>query len=597
MCGITGYIGKNPINFHDFYDAHNKISHRGPDGEGFITKNEDKYELLAGPKTPKELQINKHILAGGQSKFVLGHHRLSIQDLSASGHQPMIFNELVLAFNGEIFNFIEIKDELRNQGYSFTTGTDSEVILKSYDYWGKDCFKKFEGMWSIVILDKKRNELLLTRDRFGIKPLYYFHDSSQLIFGSEIKFIKPLVSPSYNQSAINKFIKYGDIDCRQQTFFENVRSINPSYIYRINLSSLEISKSKISYNNIQESINDFDTAKERFRDHLIQSVNLRLRSDVPYGLMLSGGLDSNAILSTMIKILNGKKKIETYTYLSKDGEGEDFLAEKSIELNQKYISSNILEFENQKIQSDYSQTILVQDQPIRSFSPVAQRIIYKEVNKIGITKVLLNGQGADEFLGGYNKQIDFYLASLLLNFSYAEYMEECHAFEKKNRLKEHVKILAKHFLNLDKSQSSEYWSLDTMRSCFLNNIYHRNLPEFLRYDDHNSMSNSIESRLPFLDFKLTDFIFSQNTTHKISNGKTKKLLREAVKESIIQEIYNGKNKYGFGTSQETLLNGPLSAWAKERLNPKLFKNPEKFIHNDMSLLRVISLSEWENLCL
>ncbi|OOF20752.1 hypothetical protein BZJ19_16950, partial [Salinivibrio proteolyticus] len=230
MCGITGFFSyKNKCSTTDFYNAHRKIAHRGPDDEGFIYRDSNGgLENIIGCDTISELRNRDLITNKSPSSLIIGHRRLSILDLTSQGHQPFSYVDLHLTYNGEIFNYVELRDELISVGYTFETQTDTEVFLKSYHYWGEDAFNKFNGMWAAAIYDSSKDCLLLTRDRFGIKPLYYSFIDSNFIFGSEIKFVSSFMDKLYpNEQMVYDYIEHGYISHTSDTFFAGIHQINP----------------------------------------------------------------------------------------------------------------------------------------------------------------------------------------------------------------------------------------------------------------------------------------------------------------------------------------------------------------------------------
>src|SRR3989339_854415 len=230
MCGGSGFFSyQNTVDPKRFYQAHLKLKHRGPDDEGFVYQNYDKtIEALRGDDTVKELAGYEHIVNKDKSGLIMGHRRLSIIDLTPLGHQPYRYEGLCLVYNGEIYNYIEIREVLKSQGYCFTTSADSEVFLKAFHCWGTEAFCRFNGMWAAAIYDSQKDQLTLTRDRFGIKPLYYSFVDDNLIFGSEIKFISSFFDKLYvNREMVCQYLRYSYSDHTQQTMFRDVLQIEP----------------------------------------------------------------------------------------------------------------------------------------------------------------------------------------------------------------------------------------------------------------------------------------------------------------------------------------------------------------------------------
>ena len=244
MCGFTGIISKEKICRTKFLAAHDKLDHRGQDDEGFITlEKSGNYLQLKGNKTSKELQNLPDILKTEPHNILFGHHRLSIIDLSANGHQPMIDGDFALIYNGILYNYEELREELISKGVTFKSQTDTEVILKSFKFWGRSCFPKFDGMWSVAIFDKSNNELTLGRDPFGIKPLYYATVGNKFIFASEIKFIHSFIEkPNLDIDTAYDYLRYSHLDHTERTFIQGVKSLPASSILQFRKGEIEIDK-------------------------------------------------------------------------------------------------------------------------------------------------------------------------------------------------------------------------------------------------------------------------------------------------------------------------------------------------------------------
>ena len=284
MCGIAGVINLNnkPVDQNQIKFMLKKIKHRGPDDEGIYCKN----------------------------NFGFGHVRLSIQDLSKAGHQPMYSNDkrYCIIFNGEIYNFIELKNEL-NHYYEFKTKTDTEVILAAYQKWGEACLEKFNGDWAFVIYDSLKNEFFGARDRYGIKPFYYFIDDDQYMFASEIKAIIPLIKEkSQNHRAIYDYLVYNRTDQTEATFFNKIFKLKHGYYFKITDNQYSLYK----WYNLKEKLTPVSLSFDQYREEIKSAISIRLRSDVPVGVSLSGGIDSSAVTSIVYNDLN-LKGIKTFS--------------------------------------------------------------------------------------------------------------------------------------------------------------------------------------------------------------------------------------------------------------------------------------------
>jgi asparagine synthase (glutamine-hydrolysing) len=545
MCGITGfYSNKNKVNAKKYYEAHIKIAHRGPDDEGFIYKTKDNLlKHLIGDDTIDELQSMENILTQDDSSLILGHRRLSIIDLSSHGHQPFKYEDLYLVYNGEIFNYIELREELIQNGYVFNTQSDTEVFLKAYHYWGADAFNKLNGMWAAAIYDNKNETITLTRDRFGIKPLYYSLVNGNLIFGSEIKFIASFFENLYvEEESVKDFLKHNYIEHNQKTFYKDILQLE-SGNYAICDKSIKLEIR--AYWNLEPKTNNIDISNT-----LIDSVKLRMRSDVPIGTLLSGGIDSSLITGIMKKDLDAK---ELHTFSAVFQEYPEFSEEHLIKENVSFLKTqhHYIHPTVDDLKEDFRDLLYTQELPMRSFAIYSQYSIYKYINKNTNVKVLLNGQGADEIFSGYSDHGYFYIASLLQSFKIIDLIKEANLLSKNNGqnissiLFRTFKILVKHYLKYSKHK---------FKDIFQNKLYldlsFSALKEYLHYDDRNSMRFSLESRVPFLDFQLVQHAFAIENNIKYSDATTKKVLRVIGKKYVSQKVLDNKKKMGFISPQE-----------------------------------------------
>jgi asparagine synthase (glutamine-hydrolysing) len=299
MCGITGYFSyQNKVQPKSFYQAHLLLKHRGPDDEGFISLQNNNIEFLRGDDSNTQILKQKHINESQETNLLLGHRRLSIIDLSTDGHQPFEFKGLYLTYNGEIYNYIELRDELKTKGYSFQTQTDTEVFLKAYHCWGVEAFNKFNGMWAAGIYHKKENKLVLTRDRFGVKPLYYSYQNNRLFFASEVKFIRKFIKVSLNKKVAQAYLDDCLLDYSKETFFNEINELEPAHFLEFDNENVQIKKYWTFQPKIDKSIS-YDEAKQKVSQLFDKAIDYRMRADVEVGSLLSGGLDSNAIVGNL----------------------------------------------------------------------------------------------------------------------------------------------------------------------------------------------------------------------------------------------------------------------------------------------------------
>ena len=553
MCGISGFIEVNKSNKSKdiIKKMTSKLRHRGANDYGIEAVSEKPF-------------------------IYFGHTRLSIIDLTHAAHQPMQTDDknLTLIFNGEIYNYIELRDKLILSGIEFKTKSDTEVVLRAYERYGFDCFKKFNGMWSIAIFDNVNNTLVLSRDRFGKKPLYYYKTESSIIFASEIKslFEHPKVKENPNYKKIYKYLStnYRYIDIDEESFFQDIFSIPKSSYVVINSDcNMKVYRYwSLDIDSVNKGISD-DDAVSKFREILIDAVRIRLRSDVKVGCMLSGGLDSTSITSIAYKILNNN--IETFSGITGDVEGV-YDETKYIEevVNDIKAKSNFIHIDPGNIFDVINEMLDFHDEPICTVSWYGLYLINKEIKNMNVP-VILNGHGGDELLGGYwdHYHYNFYdirdnkdicsseINSWLVNHN--------RSFEEIGKFSEHIdKYVRNNYRNDDKfidysSCFNNEFILKNKKNIDLKppnsksllskrlylELMHETVPASLRAEDRNTMSQSLESRSPFLDYRLVEFCFSLPNKFKIRGGIGKWILRESMKGILAEKVRTRKDKAGF----------------------------------------------------
>ena len=587
MCGISGIynLEGSKVNEETLHQMTDIISYRGPDGFGYWY-NDDK-------------------------SLGLGHRRLSIIDLSEAGHQPMTYMDLTITFNGEIYNYLEIKKELQAKGYQFNTESDTEVLLAAYHLKGKNCLKEIDGMFSFAIWDNNKKELFCARDRFGEKPFYYYYDGKQFVFGSEIKQLfsygitrelNPTTLHSYcsAQTLINPY----DLS---ETFYKKVFQIEHSHWLTITADKKLITDKywDIDYKNINYNLS-FDKAIEEFNHLLVESVKRRLRSDVTVGTSLSGGLDSTTIAGIICRS-NEKVRLNTFTasfpgFEKDETEFISIFKNRYTNISDHYVTPNVEEF------TDDLETLLFhQDEPIPDTSIYAQYRVMKLAKQNNVT-VLLDGQGADEYLAGYYqywpvklremfaKRDKNYLAEKMRSkelIGSAQNIDKNLAFllrypslhkslsYLKNNIVSKKPIAFQSPLQQDyfkplvvKNNSELSW--DKLNDVLYSSIFKNGIQNLLRFADRNSMASSREVRLPFLERKLVEFVFSLPSNFKMQDGWSKFILRSSQDKYLPPEICWKKKKIGFATPQSDWVKSPklllLDKDKKEQLNNlKLFK--------------------------
>lgn len=571
MCGISGIITNSyDANGENFASANNVMAHRGPDDEGYAFSYDGiSFEAAKGHDSIPAYNGLKHIEQVVSAKVIFGHRRLSIIDIGHAGHQPAMMDNVILSYNGEIYNYLELRDELLSAGYSFETNTDTEVFLVAYMHWGVDAFKKFNGMWAAAIYDCSNGEVVLTRDRFGIKPLYYKLENGCLYFASELKFFKRIgVQLRENKEAIYHYVRHSITDYDDSTFFDGIYSVNPGEYLIYNQRCLE-AKSYWSEDDLFNASVDQKSLGQTFVD----SVKLRLRSDVPVGALLSGGVDSSTIVATVSKI-NGLENFRTFSAVFDDVEISERKYVEATAASLKF-DPNFVYPTAQDLVENIDRLIEVQEQPFRSLSVLSQFLIYKHVSKNSLIKVLLNGQGADEVFTGYSEHYVFDLISDVYCFRLQRAMRKLVRL-KRSKDMSYLKLiiwisrvyLSSHYNNFYKSslyketfKSKKIFKknkrLSYLKSKLLHGIQVTALKEYLRYEDRNSMFFGLESRLPFLDYRMVQYGFSLPDEALIENGWTKMPIRNLESSRLPKSVSWRTDKAGFPS--------PQSIWQRREL--------------------------------
>ncbi len=596
MCGILAYFNRNGISEKELKQSLNalqKIKHRGPDGEGVVlinTKSGSFHNLITNetPDAVLENKISFNEALSLEYDLILGHRRLSIIDVSTNGHQPMHHpNGNWILFNGEIYNYIELRDELRSANFKFKTDSDTEVIHAAYQHWGEKCVAKFNGMFTIVMFDAKTKNLFIANDRFGVKPLYYINDNSKLLLCSEIKQVKAFdFSTTLNTKAISVYLKDHYLDYNEETFYNEVDRFKPSCYSQIDLSrNCEVKE--IPYYEIGDTKPQISKDPVGQFSSLFESaVKLRLRSDVPVGFASSGGLDSSSVLYTAHKLLSGNNSnpdLSTFSAIFPGMEGDESEFIKLIEKDLKIRSHYINPLEEFNI-PDFEKHIYHQDFPVQSTSYYAEWCVARMVSKQNV-KVLLIGQGGDEILAGYHHHFYRYCRQLILGGKILKYLSLLKKYAEvkgidKNEI--HKKIINEVKLslkfkaglaNLGNALSNKWNRADQLTDLLKMDLVEFTLPTYLRSDDRDGMAFGLETRHPFLDYRLVDLCFSMPNDLKIKDGWQKWILREAM-PSMPEAIQYRKDKKGYTT--------PQALWISK--NKPAFESYLPLIPNDLKAL-------------
>lgn len=636
MCGISGFISPHAIDAKLLADMTNVSKYRGPDGEGYAVFG----------NSINEAALADNNLLREKSKFDfnigLGHRRLAIIDLSTDGLQPLKYrNRFLITFNGEIFNYKELREELKQLGHHFQTQTDTEVACAAIAEWGIESFNKMNGMWAIVFVDCLKGDVIISRDRFGIKPLYYLtSQDGTFFFSSEAKQLLQIdkKNPSLNHEAAASFLGYGLSDYSEATFFKGIYELRGGQFLRFHLSTLPRPIAKTWY---LPDLSPLDLENNqlinRFSEIFDSSISLRLRADVPIGSCLSGGLDSSSIVETIYRKLtnpNGTSVQNTFSFIPND---EKFSERKYIDfvLSGKNLNSHIINPSPSELEESLDAIAFHQDFPFASTSILAQWFVFKNANQNGV-KVMLDGQGADEILGGYHSFFKVHLYSLFKNLQFGKFKKECVSLHKnhqyglnfilgslalgllpysiekilRNILREnngHPEYLHKNF-HIDNPRSYRKMNICSIKDLSLDQIKRSNLPMLLRYEDRNSMAHGIEARVPFLDYRLVEFSLRLPVNQIINEGMTKVILRKSMEKNLSHEIVFRKDKMGFITPEETwfknnpnffktILNNSVVE-SSELFSKKLSVDFEKFIKGEIpysqAFWRVISFGLWKS---
>ena len=599
MCGITGIINKYPKSpeLGLLKKMADKISHRGPDDEDSFIDN----------------QIGFY------------HKRLSIIDIK-NGRQPMTSGTNTIVFNGEIYNYIELRDSLISRGYKFKTSSDTEVILKMYEEYGKKCVELLNGMFAFVIYDKARSGIFIARDHFGIKPLYFNDNKDHFIFGSEIKAIleHPSVKAEPDYDSMNEYLTFQFV-LGDKTLFKGIKKLLPGHYMTINLNSMQ--SNLVKYWEPNFSV-DHDHTKHFFVNELKRllddTIRIQLRSDVPVGTYLSGGMDSSIVTLISAKYLDN---LQTFTGAFK--ESKDF--------DETEYAQKVAKKANAKIHTIYPtasdftellpQLIYHLDEPVAGPGSFPQFMVSR-LAKENVT-VALGGQGGDEIFGGYARYMVAYfeqaikgailesneegehivsLSSIIPNLPYIHrYIPMIKDFWSKGAFEE---MDRRYFHLLDRSNASmDYFTDDFKRDFDKEKVFGRfqeifndpdtksyynkmthfdmfgSLPGLLQVEDRVSMAASLESRVPLLDRRIVDLISGVPAAMKFKGGEMKHFLKKAVKDILPPSIFNRKDKMGFPVPLHLWMkNGEVSDFVREILQSQKAKERGIFNSDKIDLL-------------
>ncbi len=543
------------------------LQHRGPDGEG----------VWQNP---------------GQD-VLLGHRRLAVIDLGAAAAQPMHYlNRYTIVHNGEIYNYRELRSFLQQQDYIFKSQSDTEVILAAYDFWKERCLQHFDGMFAFAIWDEKEKTLFAARDRFGEKPFYYFENGSYFLFASEMKALWAAgVEKEVQEKSLLNYLALGQVQNaadKEYTFYKNIWALPPAHYLKY-IPALQKTTIKRYWQLDKENQTDIsaEEAIEKFNVLFLNSVKRRLRSDVAVGTSLSGGLDSSSI-TAVISGINGAANTQKTFSAVFPGFAKDESSFISMVTQQFNSSAYSVEPAAEELVQQFEKLCWHQEEPFVSSSIFAQYKVFELAKQQGVT-VLLDGQGADETLAGYNKYIRWFLQDLFthnyagernnairslkqnqipFSFGIKNYLAAFLPMHTAMYLERREYNLVKHQPDIEPAflqqhlRGKEWEGIHKSPVTKLNDILHYNVTEFgleelLRYADRNSMAHGREVRLPFLDHTLVEFVFSLPPFYKINEGYTKWLLRKAMDEKLPAAIVWRKDKVGYEPPQKQWMETPL----------------------------------------
>jgi asparagine synthase (glutamine-hydrolysing) len=558
MCGLCGVVelGRPPerSTVEGWLDD---LAHRGPDGRGLFADD-----------------------AGA----CLGHLRLAIIDLSDAGLQPMADGSLQLLHNGEIYNYLELREELRGKGHRFRTETDTEVILAAYREWGERCVERLNGMWAFVIWNGDRRTLFASRDRLGVKPFYYRRDGGRFAFASEPWLLR---RGGANLHAVRDYLEQGYLDQDEETFFDGVVRLPPAHSLTFGPDGLRLQR----YWQLEPRDPPADPVAA-VRETFLDAVRLQLRSDVPVGTCLSGGIDSSAIAVGVRH--HGHERQKTVTAYFEDA-GFDERPYAQAVVDRTGAEAHWVSFTPSELVDDLPAIVQAQGEPFGSTSICASWYVMREAKRAGLT-VMLDGQGGDELFGGYRAFFGYRLADLLRGGRLGEATAELRAFAAVNgprwaavalvgphvpervrlaaraRLRGAAALAAPELRQLETPAASNGSVFpDRLRRQLQLVLTRRGLPELLRYEDRNSMAHSLEARVPLLDHRLVELAFALDGSELIRRGETKSVLRRALADLLPPAVRDRRDKLGFATPEPRFFRSALGDLAADVFASRSFR--------------------------
>ena len=543
MCGIAGYYGLQIPDQNRLQQTSNVLRHRGPDGEGIYTH-----------------QFQKNGVA-------LVHRRLAIIDLDERSNQPFRLDKCVLVFNGEIYNYLELRLELANLGHAFRTSGDTEVLAHALKQWGIAALDRLEGMWAFAWYDEDKGNLLLSRDRFGEKPLYYWNHSGGLYFSSEIKGLAAMAGewPAHNENHLLRYLinGYKALHKTPETFYQGVEELQQACCLNILPRGAETPRSYWQPSLKEDESLSYEDAVAMTRESLIDALKIRMRSDVPLAFCMSGGVDSNSLISIARYILNCD--VHGFTILNSDARYEEqALVEEAV--NNLNLRHTNVELEQKGFLDKLQKLVKAHDAPISTISYYVHWQLMEAVAAAGY-KVTISGTGADELFTGYYDHHNLYLyevskdkvlyqksleawrkhqAPIVRN----PHLQDPDLYLKDPSFREHI------YLNRDLFSSwlTTHWEesfiekdygVGLLRNRMLNELFEEAVPVMLHEDDHNAMFFSLENRSPFLNSHLFEMAYQIPSRHLVRDARAKSVLRDAMRGIVPDTILDERRKVGF----------------------------------------------------
>lgn len=675
MCGIAGIISPRSLPQLDIFNFISSIRHRGPDNWGYFISPLDQTQVShsSGMNDILQTGLDWSSTVGDKERktyqeyltqpfLMLAHARLSILDLTAAGNQPLAYHRdnLIIVLNGEIYNYLELRLELKAKGYEFRTATDSEVVLAAYQEWGEKCIDRFNGMWAFAIFDRVKNRLFLSRDRLGVKPLFYTynHELNYFAFASEIKALLTLpgLKVKANREECQSYFLYDCVENTRSTFFQSIYRLPPASNLIIDLmavshqnnswfQSISVSRYwnlKINNDSCKVGARNIADKAHEFYDLFMDAVKIRLRADVRVGTALSGGLDSSSNVYVINQLLKQGQADAVgdrqYSFSSVFSKSEEKYVDESyfIDLITKQLEIKSLKVvpTPERLLHEVESLVYHQDEPFGGTSVFAQWCVFSlpRPNEVLVT---LDGQGADEQLAGYLSYLGIYWSNLPL-YTPRLYREIWQTRDISEGLKAGLRhllvgktkasplsllvpgLLMKRRILLGKSifgnKAAGIVSKFTERMPEFRVNYpltlnerlafdtQNSLPDLLRYADRNSMAHGVESRAPYLDYRLVEYLAALPADYKIHNGWTKYVARCSFAGKLPDEITWRRDKMGFPTPEKTWFTDPLREWGMDILKKAIFL-PELGVRSDIannfdhlakgfSLWKLINMELW-----